>query len=228
MIAWQAIVPLTVLCGAFLWRFARPTPGIAVAIVLALGGGLAGYALQGRPDLPGSPTEARSAAYKGDTVFAKERGALLQNLGDVGAWLNFADALQRAGMTEKSVEAMKVAAKAFPDSPDLQIGLGNALVMHSEGLVSPAARLAFAQAAQIAPDHPAPAYFLGMAWLQSGQPGEALRTWEALRAKSPPGAPWLPELDRKIAAAKMMMAAGVGQEAPQAPTVAPTAPTGRP
>src|SRR3546814_4804262 len=41
--------------------------------------------------------------------------ALLENLGDVGAWLNFADALQRAGMTERAVEAMKVATKAFPE-----------------------------------------------------------------------------------------------------------------
>src|SRR3546814_5020593 len=97
-------------------------------------------------------------AYKGDTSFAMERGALLENLGDVGAWLNFADALQRAGLTERSVEALKVATKAFPDSPDLWVGLGHALVVHGDGLVSPAARLAFARAAQLAPDHPGPAY----------------------------------------------------------------------
>src|SRR3546814_3509953 len=93
---------------------------------------------------------------------------------------------------------MKVATKAFPERPDLWVGLGNALAVHGDGFVSPAARLAFARAAEIAPDHPAPLYFLGMAWLQSGQPGEALATWRELREKSPPDAPWLPELDRKI------------------------------
>src|SRR3546814_6259959 len=89
-------------------------------------------------------------------------------------------------MTERAVEAMKVATKAFPESPDLWVGLGNALAVHGDGFVSPAARLAFARAAEIAPDHPAPLYFLGMAWLQSGQPGEALATWRELREKSPP------------------------------------------
>src|SRR3546814_1035183 len=103
-------------------------------------------------------------------------------------------------MTERAVEARKVATKAFPESPDLWVGLGNALAVHGDGFVSPAARLAFARAAAIAPDHPAPLYFLGMAWLQSGQPGEALATWRELREESPPDAPWLPELHRKIEA----------------------------
>lgn len=211
MSGWPMIALLALAAAAFLWRFARPSGGVALGVAAALAAGVAGYAIQGRPDLPGHPTQARDVAYKGDTSFARERGALLENLGDVGAWLNFADALQRAGLTERSVEALKVATKAFPDSPDLWVGLGNALVVHGDGLVSPAARLAFARAAQLAPDHPGPAYFLGLAWLQSGQPDEALKTWEALRAKSPPGAPWLPELERKVAAAKIMQGAGVGR-----------------
>ncbi len=211
MSGWIGPVVLVLLAAAFLWRFARPSGGVALGIAVAVAAGFAGYAVQGRPGLPSHSVPARDVAYKGDTSFAKERGALLENLGDVGAWLNFADALQRAGMTEKSVDAMKTATKAFPNSPDLWVGLGNALVVHGDGFVSPAARLAFARAAALAPDHPAPLYFLGLAWLQSGQVDEALKTWEGLRAKSPPGAPWLPDLDRKIAAAKMMRDAGVGQ-----------------
>jgi cytochrome c-type biogenesis protein CcmH/NrfG len=201
---------LLVVTVTILWRFGRPSGGLALAVAGVLAAGIAGYAVQGRPGLPAHPVETRAAAFHGDTSFAKERGALLENLGDVGAWLNFADALQRAGLTEKSVEAMKVATKAFPDSPDLWVGLGNALVIHSDGLVSPAARLAFGRAAEVAPDHPAPLYFLGLAWLQSGNPDEALKVWETLRARSRPDAPWLPDLDRKIAAAKTMRAAGVG------------------
>src|SRR3546814_18153973 len=92
----------------------------------------------GRPDLPSHPVEPRAEAYRGDTSFAEQRGALLENLGDVGAWLNFADALQRAGMTERAVEAMKVATKAFPESQDLWVGLGNARAVPGVGFVSPA------------------------------------------------------------------------------------------
>lgn len=212
MTVWFALLGLWLAAAAALWRFARSSRGVALAVIGVLAGGFAGYALQGHPGQAGSPTPARAAAYHGDTRFAKERGALLQNLGDVGGWLNFADALQRAGMTGQSVEAMKVATRALPDSLDLWIGLGNALVVHGDGFVSPAARLAFARAAALAPDHPAPLYFLGMAWLQAGQPGEALKTWTELRAKSPPNAPWVPELDRKIAAAKAMASAGLGTQ----------------
>lgn len=211
MNGWIMVAALAVVVAAFLWRFARPNGLVALGIAICVGGGLAGYVLQGRPDLPAKPTLPRDEAYRGDTSFAKERGALLENLGNVGGWLNFADALQRAGMTGQAVEAMKVATKAFPDSPDLWVGLGNALVVHGDGFVSPAARLAFDRAGRLAPDHPGPAYFLGLAWLQSGNPGEALKVWEDLRAKSPPNAPWLPDLDRKIKAARMMQAAGVGQ-----------------
>lgn len=192
---------LLMLFGAASWRAAIPVAAVLLA-------GVGGYAMQGRPDLPGSPTAARQAAYRGDTQFTKERGALLANMGDVGGWLNFADALQRAGMTEQAVEAMKVATAAFPRSPDLWVGLGNALAMHGDGFVSPAARLAFARAAQIAPDHPAPLYFLGLAYLQSGQADEALRSWEQLRARLPADAPWRPMIDERIRAVKNMQAAG--------------------
>src|SRR3546814_8262048 len=77
---------------------------LALGVAAGLAAGLAGYVIQGRPDLPSHPVEPRAEAYRGDTSFAKQRGALLENLGDVGAWLNFADALQRAGMTERAVE----------------------------------------------------------------------------------------------------------------------------
>ena len=210
MSLWPAIALVLFVAIAILWRFAKPSGPLALGVAACLAAGLTGYVIQGRPDLPSHPVEPRAEAYRGDSSFAKERGALLENLGDVGAWLNFADALQRAGMTERAVEAMKVATKAFPESPDLWVGLGNALAVHGDGFVSPAARLAFARAAEIAPDHPAPLYFLGMAWLQSGQPGEALATWRELREKSPPDAPWLPDLDRKIEAAETMQKMGVG------------------
>jgi len=210
MMGWIGMIALAVLAGAALWRFARPRVMAAGSIAAAFALAFIGYGLQAHANLPGSPTPPRAEAYRGDTSFARERGALLEDLGDVGAWLNFADALQRAGLAEKSVDALKMATKTFPQSPDLWVGLGNALVVHGDGLVSPAARLAFARASAIAPDHPGPPYFLGMAYLQSGKPDEALATWQALRDRSPEGAPWLPDLDRKIAAARMMQAAGVG------------------
>src|SRR3546814_20645142 len=91
-------------------------------------------------------------------------------------------------MTERAVEAMKVATKAFPESPDLSVGLGNALAVHGDGFVSPAARLAFARAAEIASVHPAPLYCLGLDGQHSEQPGEAFATRVALGCTIPPDA----------------------------------------
>lgn len=207
MSGWAGALALGLIAGAGLWWWLRPQGILALALAGALLAGLAGYAAQGSPGLPDKATPPRAEAYRADTEFATERGKLLEDLGNVGAWLNFADALQRAGLTEYSVEAMTVATRAFPDSPDLWVGLGNALVVHGEGMVSPAAELAFKRAQQIAPDHPGPPYFFGLAWLQAGKPDQAIAVWQDLRDRSPPDAPWLPELDRRLAAAKAMRAA---------------------
>lgn len=207
MTGWAGALALGLIAGAGLWWWLRPRGVLALALAGALLTGLAGYAVQGSPGLPDKATPPRAEAYRADTEFAEERGKLLENLGNVGAWLNFADALQRAGLTKYSVEAMTVATRAFPDSPDLWVGLGNALVVHGEGMVSPAAELAFKRAQQIAPDHPGPPYFFGLAWLQAGKPDQAIAVWQELRDRSPPDAPWLPELDRRLAAAKAMQAA---------------------
>jgi cytochrome c-type biogenesis protein CcmH len=72
----------------------------------------------------------------------------------------------------------------------------------------PAARLAFDRASRLAPDHPAPAYFLGLAWMQSGEAERALKVWRELKARSTPDAPWVPMLDRQIAIAQMMQKMG--------------------
>jgi cytochrome c-type biogenesis protein CcmH/NrfG len=49
-------------------------------------------------------------------------------------------------------------------------GLGNALVLHADGMMTPAAELAFQRAAKLAPDHPGPKFFYGLAW-RKGQAG---------------------------------------------------------
>ena len=65
--------------------------------------------------------------------------------------------------------------RSDPDNADLWVGLGNALVVHADGMMSPAAELAFQRAAQIAPDHPGPQFFYGLALAQGGKYDEAER-----------------------------------------------------
>ena len=74
------------------------------------------------------------------------------------------------------------------------VGLGNALFDHSRTL-SPAARYAYARAAQLAPGYPAPPFFLGLAEARSGNPGEAVRLWREILANAPADASWRPMVE---------------------------------
>ncbi|MGL4542215.1 MAG: tetratricopeptide repeat protein [Polymorphobacter sp.] len=186
------------------WR-ERPRV-LAVAAVMGLG--LAGYMIAGRPDLAASPAPQASFDRASTSQFEESRQALLSNAGDVGAWLMFADVLTREGRTADAIDGLQVALAAMPGDADLWVGLGQAMTVHAGGMVTPAARLAFDKASRLAPNNPAPRYFLGLAWLQAGDAKAARREWQALRAASPPDAPWLPEVDAKLKAVDAMIAAG--------------------
>jgi predicted Zn-dependent protease len=88
---------------------------------------------------------------------------------------------------------------AHPRDYALWVGLGNALVEHG-GSVSPAARLAFERADALAPNHPAPRFFLGLAEARSGNPVEASRQWKELLASAPADAGWRPLVEDAVAA----------------------------
>lgn len=203
-----AVLLLGLALAAAILRYRRE---LWPAVTATLAIGLIGYAVTGDAAMPSKPAPKRAIDPRADSEFAASREKLLENYGDVGAWLTFADALSRQGRSADAVEGLRVALKAMPDSPDLWVGLGNALSVHSEGMITPAARLAFDRASQLAPDHPAPRYFLGLAWLQAGQPDEAIEVWEELRARSPSNAPWVADIERKLRGARAMQAAGVGR-----------------
>lgn len=208
MSPWWALVPLVLMLAAFLVRLSGRRAALPVALALALGVG--GYATFGRPALPARPAAEKAGDPLARPAIDAARRRLLQNNGDVSAWLTLADVLAREGQTAEAVQAMTVATRAYPRSADLWVGLGNALVLHGDGQVNAAARLAFGRASLADPGHPAPRYFLGLAWMQAGKPREARAAWEALRRESPPGAPWIEDLDRKIAATRVMETLGVG------------------
>lgn len=185
----------------------------ALMAIAAVGPGIAFYAFSGNPTLPSRPATVAAAPTDATarSHAARMRDVLLEDPGNIGAWVELSTALGASGETDEAVEAMQVATRAMPDSADLWAGLGEALVNHAQGFVSPAARLAFDRASVLQPGHPAATYYLGMAWLQAAQPDEALRVWQALAASAPDGAPWLATVERMIAAAQKMMAMGMGE-----------------
>lgn len=166
--------------------------------------GAAGYALQGNPGLDGSPRSGQAAAAP--IPLDKVRRAFLGNFSGSEHWLVMADSLAARGKTQDAVGILKSAVKAHPRDYGLWVGLGNALTDHARS-VTPASRLAFQRAREIAPNAPAPDYFLGLALLRSGQADEALAIWKALLAKSDPRAQWRPYLVDGIALIENMQAA---------------------
>ncbi len=177
-----------------------------LAVALALGVGIAGYAISGSPGQPSAPAPARSINPRLTPEAETASKQLLENFGDVRAWLTLSDALIRDGRTETAIYSLQSALEAIPGNAELWVQLGIAMVAHAQGEVVPAARLAFDRASRLEPEHPAPGYFLGLAWLQSGDVDQALATWRALRDRSPADAPWVPMLDSRIAAGEKMKA----------------------
>lgn len=105
-----------------------------------------------------------------------------------------------------------------PNDPDALSALGEALVLEADGTVTPAAIDAFNKALAQRPDDPRAHYYLGLHEAQSGDSRAAVARWQALEAKSPPEAPWLPMLRAEIA----RVSRAAGMPAPQAQTGMPT------
>jgi cytochrome c-type biogenesis protein CcmH/NrfG len=168
-----------------------------LAVVAALVVALGGYALTGHPALPAAPPPASRPDLNAHPPFETERETRLQRFGEVGAWLTFADALIRADAAYTAVQGLRGAIDDRPGSADLWIGLGNALSMHGQR-VGAAATLAFDRAQTLAPDSVEPAFFRGLAMLETGDARGAAAVWRGLAARSLPD----PGLDRWIAVAE--------------------------
>jgi len=174
--------------GVIAWGRPARGPGVLLLAALLLAG--AGYVAQGRPALGGSPTPPRAGRIAGDPLFAAERTIWLGKVGPEADLLASADTWIARGSPDYAVGILRGAVARAPGSMALWLGLGNALATHADGNITPAARYAFGRAAAIAPAHPAPLYFLGLAYAANGQFDLAERVWQALLAATPADAPY--------------------------------------
>jgi cytochrome c-type biogenesis protein CcmH len=201
---WLIFLGLALVTGGALWRFGRMPKGTIELLGAALFLAVAGYAWQGSPSLPGKPTPPPEDAHVPDSDFAKERTKLLGRFGADADILGAADAFHRQGLNLYAIGLIKGALERHPNSADLWVGLGNAMVVHGAGMMSPAAQLAFERAATIAPDHPGPPFFMGLAYAQAGQLDRAQAVWQALLERSPKDAPWRAEVEQRLAELQQM------------------------
>ncbi|WP_207796689.1 tetratricopeptide repeat protein [Sphingomonas oleivorans] len=187
-------------------KFARPPRAALELLGAALMIGLAGYAWQGSPTLAGRPTPPRAGIGQPDSIFAQERGLFMERMGRNAQVLETAEAFQRQGLPDYAVGVIRGAIGRNPKSAELWVGLGNALLVYGDGMVTPAAKLAFDRAAAIDPDHPAPPYFLGLAYAQNGQLDRAAAMWRSLLQRTPADAPFRGDVALKLAIAERLLA----------------------
>jgi cytochrome c-type biogenesis protein CcmH/NrfG len=165
-----------------LWRWVRRDMGLMQLLAAALLVALAGYAMQGRPGLAGAPKAQAAPTMKRPSDFAQLRRGLLGEFDRAGAWLTVAEASAQSGNTLSAVKMLQGQLEQSPRDMDLWLGLADALIQHAGGLLTPSAEMAFNRAAQVAPDHPAPRFFYGLAVARMGQFEAAEGLWREVLA----------------------------------------------
>lgn len=177
--------------------------------------GIAGYAWQGRPSLVGKPVAADGArAVRFDEALAERRRNMGERVSSATKWLVLSDGLARQGNTQDSANILVRAVKDDPRDPNLWVGLGNALVLHGSGVLSPSAEYSYQQAVRLAPDAPSPRFFYGLALAQSGKLEPARAIWSKLALSLKEGTPFRAELESNIAAIDALLARQSGAAMP--------------
>lgn len=195
---WLILTLFALVVLGLLWRFAGMRGSALELLGAALFLGIAGYAWQGAPTLPGKPTPPRAEDRQEDSLFATERAVFMERFTADAQVLDGADAMHRAGSDAYGIALIRGGLEKRPDSPDLWVGMGNALALYADGAITPASEYAYRRAIALAPDHPAPRYFLGLAYAQSGEIDPALTLLREILARAPANASWRPTVEQRL------------------------------
>ena len=198
--AWALAIALAAAALAVLIRLGRAPRAAWEVIAAALVFGLAGFAVQARPDLASAPKQAAAdtGASGADMVDARRQ----MNTGGPTSgdrWLIPADALARRGQFADAAGMALGATEQNPGNADAWLALANNLVAHAQGQLTPAALYAFDRASKADPAHPGPPYFMGLALAQNGLLTQGRAMWADLLARSPADAPWRKDLAARLA-----------------------------
>ena len=180
-----------------LWSF------VGAALML----GAAGYALQGRPMVPAHAASTDVAPIAVDPALIDLRERMTGRISMDGAYLIAGDAMLRSGDAQSAAQVVLGGVRKYPQSFTLWMGLGTNLAANDGMQVSPAALFAFRQAMRLAPDHPAPPFFLGMAYVQAGEFAKARPYWLRAVALAPKAAGYHRDLVVRLVALDWVLAA---------------------
>jgi cytochrome c-type biogenesis protein CcmH len=163
--------------GAFVFGVARQG-WTTLAAALALG--LAGYALQASPGLPGAPAAGPRIPDSADWAFVEARREMVASANrSPSNRVIVADALARQGQYANAAAMLRAAVSENPRDGEAWLALGNALVEHADGALTQPALLAYRRAAELDPAGAGPGYFLGFALIRQGRLMEARNAWQS-------------------------------------------------
>lgn len=193
----------------------RRSPVMAAAIVLFAGGGAAVlYGSLGSPGVSDIVFVTRSAMAgevspptavpeHGDLQQAAVRLAekLKTEPGNADRWVLYAKTSGSLRHWDDAADAYRHAIALGSAGPDIQVGLGEMLVMQTDGIVAPAAHNAFVAALKDDPKNAVARYYMALAAGQAGQAEDSIRLMQALAADTPEDSPMRDEIGKRIAEA---------------------------
>jgi len=167
--------------AAFAFRVGRRS---WTTLAAALTFGLAGYALQATPNLPGAPTKAHTEpAQEGWALVDARKEMIADSKRSKSEKLLVADAMARQGQYANAAVLLRGAVEENPRDSEAWLALGNALVEHANGVLTSPALLAYRRASQADPGSLGPGYFFGLALIRDGRIPEGRQVWvETLQA----------------------------------------------
>lgn len=104
------------------------------------------------------------------------------------------------------------------DAPaTIHTAMAEAMVLATQGYVSPDAEAALEEALRREPGNPVARYYMGAAYAQTGRPQSAMEIWAGLVTDSPAEAPWLPGVRAQMAELSETTGLALPDVSPQPP-----------
>lgn len=169
--------------------FRVPRAGWA-SLAAALMLGLAGYATQASPGLPGAPASARPAPLNTAAGLIDTRRELSGSAERTPSnAMILADAMTRQGQHGNAATILNGALRDEPEDAEAWLALANALVEHAQGSRTQPAMLAYRRAAMLDPGGLGAGYFIGLSFIRDGDFAQTRRIWAETLAEGAEDAP---------------------------------------
>jgi cytochrome c-type biogenesis protein CcmH len=208
------------------------TATIAMVVAAALPVlAIAAYLAVGAPGQPGQPHAARSpASAPGEApstaqLIAKVEERLRAMPEDGRGWDVIAPVYFRLERYREAADAFQRALRLLGESPDRLAGIADSHILANDGVVTEAARIAFARLRELAPDRMEPRFWLAVAAEQDGRFDEAATVYAQLLSEGDGAAPWRPTVAERWREVRGKL--GLATEPVPSPTLAGKVPASK-